>query len=509
VTEVIHLEEGDDLPVLRDRLRRAQAKRVILHLSWDCSPFSRLLDYELLQREAERLGLEVAFVSPDPDRRGLVRQAGFGAFSTMAEAEAESSWPRPAREKIESPPTPFWEWEEKTSLQPPPKRILPRWIHRIRRGVRVSVFLVTILTLLISGYVILPRANVTIIPTGQTVSVIVPVSAGREIELIDTAEGIVPARRVGDYFEGSIDVETTGTTARQSGRASGTVLFTNLLAQEVVVPARTVVRTSAGGFPIRFATTQAVTVPPLGQAPAPVEALSEGPVGNVGTNQINRVEGVASLALRVTNPEPITGGSAQEVQAVSQEDMDRARELLTAQLLDRAHGELQVYLESTEFIPRQSLTVQAAETAYDRFLTEQADTLGLHMRLLITGLAVDRDNAEAVAYARLARSLPSGYELVGADFELGEMAEEPIGSGDLAFFVTARGYAAAHLEPQVVRRVVLGKPVSRAAERLDAELPLAESPQIEVWPEWFPWMPVLPMRISVDVIPQEHGAGDG
>jgi len=498
--EVIYLQEEDDLTVVRVRLRAARDGRVVVVVPWDARFLSRPIDGELLWREAERLGLEVAVVSPDPDRRGLARQMGLAAFATVEEAERASSWPRPARRKVEPPPRPWW--EEEPSLRPPPLPVASPWARRARQGARLTVFFATLLVLLISSAIVVPQADVTLVPTGETISVIVPVAADMEAESVDPEARLVPARRVGDYFEGYIEVETTGTAAFESGRSTGTVLFTNLLAQDVSVPAGTVVRTSAGSFPIRFATTEPVVVPALGQAPAPIQALQEGPVGNVGVNQINQVEGIAALALRVTNPEPTHGGATQEVRAVSQADMDRARELLTAQLLEEAYQELQIYLEPTEFLPRQSLEVQAAEIAYNRFLTERADTLGLHMRLLVTGLAVDQDNAEAVAYAVLARRLPAGYGLVGATFEIGEVAEEPLGDGDLTFFVTATGYAAARLDQEEVRQMVLGQPVDRASERLEAALPLAEPPRIEVWPEWFPRVPVLPLRIAVHVVPQ-------
>ncbi len=504
VTEVIHLHVDDDLSVLRSHLRRAQHGRVVLSLPWDAHLLSRPLDCELLLREAERLGLEVAVVSPDPERRGLARRMDLATFSTVDRARVASSWRHPERERIE-PPRKHW-WQEEIPLWPPPTwTIIPRWVRRVWQGARLTVFLVTLIVLVSSAIIVVPRATITLIPEGETVTTIVAVTAIFDSEMeeeVDIARGLIPARRVGDYFEGYMEVETSGTAAFLSGRALGTVLFTNVLAQDMVVPAGTVVRTSAGSFPIRFATIQEVIVPALGQAPAPIEALEEGPAGNVGVNQINRIEGIAGLAIRVTNPEPTAGGSTQAVRAVSQADMDRARELLTARLLDEAHEELQAtYLEPTEFMPRPSLEIQGTELSYNRFLAERADTLGLHMRLLVTGLVVDQGNAGAVAYTALAQSLPAGYELVGAGFEIGEMAEEPVGSGDLTLFVTATGYAAARLDPEEILQAALGQPLERAVGSLETDFPLAESPQVTVWPDWFPRMPLLPLRIAVYIIP--------
>jgi hypothetical protein len=499
--EVIHLARDDDLTLLRQRLRKTQRRRVVLSLPWETTVLSRALDYELLLREAEGLQLETAIVSPDPARRGLAQRMGLSAFPTVERAQAASSWRRPVREPAQ-PPKRGW-WEEEVSVQPAPSRIIPDWARHAWQGTRLLVFLATLLILMGSTYIVGPQATMTLVPSSLSMSIIVPVSAGLDVEAVDTAARVIPASRVGDYFEGYIEVETTGTAAFVSGRATGSVLFTNLLPQDVSVPAGTVVRTSAGSFPVRFSTTQEAVVPALGQAPAPIQALEDGPAGNVGVNQINRVEGIAGLALRVTNPDPTVGGATQEVRAVSQADMDRARELLTAQLLDEAYDGLQAYLESpTLMLARHSLAVQASETSYNRFLTERADTLGLHMRLLVTGLALDRDNAEAVAYATLVQDIPPDYELIGTGFEVGEMAEEPLGTADLTLFVTATGYAAARLDADSVRRAVLGRPLEEARDNLQTELPLAEPPQLTIWPEWFNRMPLLPVRIAVQIVPR-------
>jgi hypothetical protein len=239
---------------------------------------------------------------------------------------------------------------------------------------------------------------------------------------------------------------------------------------------------------------------------APIEALEDG-VGNVGAFQINVVEGVAASAVAVINPNATTGAEPREARVVTQADYDRGQALLMQQLLGQAYDELsRNYLEPSEILLRQSLVVEAVpKVAYDRFVTEQADKVGVNMRILVSGWAVDVDNAEAVAYVALSRRIPPGYKLMDARFEVGEAAEENVGPGDFTFFVTAYGEADAMLNPGEATSLVRGQRLADARNRLVANLPLAAEPQITLWPNWpeglkrLERMPLLSLRINVKV----------
>jgi len=505
---VVELEPQDDLTSIRRRLDLLDGGRVALAVPWDMRFLSRELDFELLRRVAERQGLEIAILSNDLERQQLAQGCGFPAFFTAEQAQQAEAWRSHSPEQIQPPPHPWW--ADKVNLKPRP--VLPRapWFDWAWLGIRLIIFVLALLIVAGSAYATVPSSVVTLIPAGEEFSIIVPVSVDPDAEAIDHATYLIPARRVGVEVEGYAEVETTGAIHAVSGRATGIVLFTNLLAQDYIVPAGTVVRTSSTSYPIRFRTTADVAVPAGGQATVPIEAL-DASVGNVGAFQINQVEGVAASAVRAINPESTTGAELREVRAVVQADYDRAWILLREQLLDQAYVEMGALLEPNEILLRQSLLVVGIpKEAYTHFITEQADKVGLNMRLQVRGLAVDVDNAEAVAYAALSRRLPPGYELVEARFELGEVAEEDIGPGWFTFFVTARGYAAAALDTSAAADLVRGQRLAEASERLHTEFPLAQDPQVTLWPEWpeqLKWlerMPLLPLRISVRVAPQNQ-----
>jgi len=512
---VVDLQPHDDLASLRYRLDGVNDGRLVLVLPWDLRFLSRELDFELLRRALETRGarrrqLQVAIVSPDPERRQLARASGFPTFASVEAATSTERWDGEEPPAVEPPPT-YW-WDEKLDLLRQRGRDAPSWLRWIKDGVRFLVFSLVIVVVAGSSYAVLPRAEITVVPAGETVTVSVPVSVDPEIESVtysaDRIGGIVPSRRVGLEVEGYAEVATAELATVASGRAKGEVLFTSRLSQDYVVPSGTVVRTSSTSYPIRFRTTADVVVPADGRARAPIKALDER-TGNVGAFQINRVEGVAASAVRVINPEPTTGAEAKEVSVVVQADYDRVREQLTGELLDQAYAELQGLLEANEILPYQSLRVEAVpKKAYSHFIGEQADTVGLNMRLLVSGQAVNVDDARGIAKRALVERLPSNYRLVTADFDIGDVVETEEGPGWFTFYVTGRGYAAARISEGEVIGEIRGKRVPEARSHLQHAFPLAEPPEFVTWPMWPEWLdrldrvPLIPLRVDVHVTPE-------
>lgn len=493
----------DETPqTLREKLRRLRRTRLLFVLPWETDRGWRPLDFEVLRRVAVRQQLEVAWVVEDPARRYLPREAGFPVFASEAAAaeylaqagafpplQASSLPPRVRRP---------W-WAEPLRPRPrPSNRPRPLWFLILELGVLLAVLLV----LAGVAFYVGPSARLVLVPEGLTYSLVIPVSVDLQAEEVDLQQGLIPSRRVGVEAEAYAEVPATGVGLAIAGKAKGTVIFTNLLGQDYPVPAGTVVRTTAGSYPVRFATTQAVNIPAFGQAPAPIEALEEGPAGNVGAYQINMVESVAGLALRVTNPEPTSGAESTRVPAVTEADQRAAWNLAKQQVLAQAYNQMLELLQPGEFLPRQALRIEAVpKEAYTHLVGEQAPTLGLTLRLLVSGQAVNLADAQAVAYHGLATRLPEGYTLTDARFEYGEVAEEDVGPGYFTFYVTAHGYASAKIDTGRAWMLVKGQPIAQGREALSAALPLAEPPQVTVTPAWFPYFPRLPLRTEIKIVP--------
>ena len=507
--DILHITATDDRYTVREALRHADVRHVLLHLPWEVERgWTQRLDYEVVLRAVQRRELDAAWVIEDPARRPIAREVGFPVFGSEEAAESyweqHEQWPALRPPKPAGPPRNPW-WAE-----PPrrPKLRLPRpqppWLVMLESIVLVVVLLVVGATGLLAG----PSARIILTPEGQRYEKVVPVAVSPDVDVPNLQRGIIPSARIGDEFEAYVEVSTSGQGFAYSGRATGRVLFTNLLGQEYRVAEGTVVRTSAGSYPVRFVTTQEVVIPPFGQIEAPIEALEEGPRGNVDAYQINLVEGVAGFAVRVTNPYPVSGAESATVAVVSAADRARAWDLAAEQVMAKAYDGLRAgdYLEPGEYLPHQSLVIQAVpKQAYTHLVGEETPTLGLSLRLLVTAQKVKLRDVHALAYHHLAANLPEGYRLTDARFEYGEAAEEEVGPGRFTFYVASYGYATSHIAPEEIIHLVKGRKVAEARAALTSELPLARPPEITVSPDWFPYMPFLDLRYTVEIMPGDLG----
>ncbi len=505
--QIIPLEPHDDVTSVRDKLGWTRAPRVLLVFPDDSGAhiLHNRLDLVLLQREATRRRAQLALITRDPVVAEHARDMGIACFRSIADSHKRYWHTARARIRVER--------ADKAALDPSLAEAATRLrgpdsmlSDRTRRTVALIVFGVTLAMLLLGLYMVAPGATIHLTPAANQVNVTTTVTADPTVSLVDTSDSVIPARTIGIEAEGSTTIETSGTTLVPSTKARGIALFTNLLPEQVTIPAGTVVRTSAAQ-PVRFATLEDVTLAgKIGDTiEVTIEALEPGFTGNLPGNRINEIEGPLSTRLAVTNADPTRGGDASEVRAVSQDDMDRVRALLLQQLQQRAYADMQTrLLEQTEFLPLESLQVVLVQSeTYSGYVGEVQQQLSLSMHVTVQGEAIDERQARQIVYARLADKVGTGYQIGSGSlvFRRGEVTQID-DQRRITFVMQGAGDVSTAIDPAHVQALVRGKKVHDALTLLDREYPLAELPRIDTWPGFWPWMPALPLRITVDIAGQ-------
>jgi hypothetical protein len=186
--------------------------------------------------------------------------------------------------------------------------------------------------------------------------------------------------------------------------------------------------------------------------------------------------------------------------------MDRLKAQLLQQLQQRAYVELQSQLGEGEFLPPESMTIEILSEDYDQFLESEADVLRLQMRILASGTAVDRANANLLAYDALQDRIPETYEFQSdaVTFDLDEQVR--MDGRTVIMQVAASSALVVDVDRGDVRSVVTGLSQDEATAVLAESFSLAAPPVVEILPEWikrWEWLDrvsYLPFRIQVVVV---------
>jgi len=489
--QVIYLKPDDDMAAISGSLEHSQAPRLILVIPPNSRALTNPVHLKLLKRRARALALEVALVTRDEEVRKLASEQGFAVFPSLKRAQ-KSHWSGPPPE--ERPLPPFRGLPPRPTTPPPRTYPTP---SREQRALAWGLIGIGLFFVLVLALLLVPNATVTLIPVTEEVEASVSVQVSTEVARVNPEKGLVPARLVREEMEGKAQIPTTGRRDRPDQHARGTVIFTNLTAEPVLIPAGTIVRTSTG-VNVRFTTLTTVTLPGTIQATveAEVEAVDPGPSGNVQAYLINRIEGPLQARVRVINDKPTHGGTVRQVGVVTLADKERIRSSLLRQLQQEAYARLTSQAGEEEFILAESLSTLVIDEVYDKFVDEEADFLGLSMRVVVNGLAVRKEDLKAIALKALEGRIREGYRLIpqGLRFEVGSVEKE----GDkVSMELRARGFMIPHIDENQIKAMIRGQPIPLAEKVLYRHLSLAMGPSVKVTPSWWKRMPWLPMRIRL------------
>ncbi|MCX7839160.1 MAG: baseplate J/gp47 family protein [Anaerolineae bacterium] len=491
--QVIQLQPDDDIVAIRARIESAELAHLILVVPRRCAFLEGASGFPLLRRAADDLGAQIALVLHDETLRERAEEYGFPVFRSIAQAQFARWKMRPPKQttSVITPSVP---------PPPPPESVSDSRITRFIREWRWQLLGAASIVLIICVAMpfVIPAAQVYIVPAPMALTTTTEIVIDSSVPYVSSAMRSVPARRLLRETSGTGSLRTTTTKTMPDARATGSVVFTNLRAEETIVPQGTVVATSTG-VPIRFTTTLTATLPAQvgARVEAPIQAIDPGPSGNVKELAINVVEGSLALAVRVINTKPTTSGTVRPVRVATEADRKKLEDQVLAQIRQNAYSVLAPALKPDEFIPPDSIQVYATNRLFDRAVDEPADVLNLTLSADVFGLAVDRDNLNLLMSTLLQRQLPAGYQLLPNSVRVEMLAGGKYQGIQLRQPVRAIGYAAPQLDPGKVAAALQGKTVDDAQTYLTSQIQLAQPPIVRVTPPGWPLLPFLAFRIAV------------
>jgi len=508
--EYIQLVAGEEVISIRDRLSFMRGRRVLIIWPEEGTSLTRKLDLVLIQREAKRRVLHLALVTHDKDVIEHANDLGISTFSTIEESE-KGRWRR-GRTKVfvqryhrpEDNPEPDELMDVASRVRNPRRRVSPI------RYVAVRLVVIAILISIIGGavYVAIPGATINITVAKETINIETTIIADPQVNDINIDTRTIPATVLRATVQTTNSIATTGTEQGNNTSAIGIVTFTNQTERAVTIPLDTEVSTSAG-TPVVFRTVAPASLPAgVGQrVDVAIEAVtaSAGQIGNIEAGLINQVIGLLNNDVTVRNLAATTGGETRAFSIVTVADQDRLLGLVRGQLQALAFEEMQGNLIDTQLIVIETIRITEERndwTTYSHNEGDIADTLSLSMRAVVEAVAIDDRFASQIVFGQLSQQKPRGLSLLTESFEYIRGAVSNVSETDQITFIASGN---AEMVPQVntirLRERLVGQTTSDALIIINQEARSAPNttPEITIEPSWFSTMPLLEVRIQVNV----------
>lgn len=509
-TQIIRIEPHDDAISVKDKMGWGQTPRILLVWPTRGRILNRRLDITYLKRHSLTLGAQLAFVSKDPNVRYYAATHHIPVYPNIRKAE-ESHWRPPRRRhrkmiKAQNLVPLKVEHAERltdTDLQAMKKAAHPNptpWLyHPVSR---LFLFALGVFSVLAIGFILLPSAVIKITPGTQSQNIVIPIIATHDTDQVDLA-GKVPIQMMSIIVEGRDSLPASGSIEIPDKKALGVVDFRNLTDRVVTVPAGTIISTLEE-TPIRFVIKRSFDIDPMAlHEGLPIEAIRAGVSGNVDSNRILAIEGPLGLDLTVTNPTATTGGSNQTSPAPSKRDYDRLLEQMVANLQETAANELRAKLDLKDIIleidPNQ---VEILKIQYAPQEIQPSDQLQLTLRAAYQAYFVSAEDLLYFGQSISDANLPSDYEKIPSSLEIHPLSD-PIKTAEdrFRFDIFIAWQSRATIDPSTAITLAQWQTPEEAAPALSENLPIQEPTQIVMNPLWWPRLPILPFRISVEISP--------
>jgi hypothetical protein len=495
-TQVLHLESYDDRHSIVDKIEWGQAERAILIWPLRGKPLANKLDLKLIHRRCTTAGMKVALVCRDPEIKEYAQGLDIPVFRSLRKAQ-QIAWEYTLLdvEKKKKPVRKFTRQELKEQLDTTTE---PGWSDL--PTTRISAVVLTALALLALVIFLVPSAHITYLPKLETQSLGITLQTGPSISGYNLS-GMVTVETVTVSVEGRAEVNSSGSVGIADQAATGLIEFTNVTNQAVTIPAGTTVRTSNPSNSIRFVTsTDAVLEGQAGaKVSVPIEAVNPGSGSNLTENSLLVIDGSLALSLTATNPEPTSGGSERSASAPSLEDYDALNQELIGSLWENALAELENSLDQNDVILfEQPDNITISEESYTPEEPLPSETLSLLLRVDFDVLVIRWDILQAMGNAILDVTLPEGYSSQPDTLSV-RGVNDPVRNDDGSItwevLILRQIFTSENLPD--VQDQIAGKSASQAAEIMVEHLELPVTPEIQIKPSWWPWLPWLKTRTTI------------
>lgn len=493
-TAILKVEIYDDTASIRDKITWCKSERILLVIPKQKKTFPARVELEIIERCANENGAQLAIVTRNSITREFAESLGIRVFPSVTDAEGGDWGNRELNQRDVKP------LKGKDAILEMRDEIPDNSSDRsFNQVIKLSLLVILCFLVLYLAVFALPSATVILYPESETQQLALDLHATTKVDQINIT-GLIPAERQTIMLTEQKTGLSTGTVPVGKDKATGEVSLKNLTQDTVNLPTGTVFSTGSEEA-IRFIAADEVQIPPGEEAVRlPVEAILPGEEGNVQAAQIRIIEGTYGSLLEVTNEEPFTGGTAQNLPAPTSHDYEVLRLELLADLEEQAltssepdtSGGLMPITESLELEE-----VTREEQANPPGVA--SDTLTLTITARYSFLYYDPAQVTELAKKVLDIAKPKQYHIAGTDIFISSIGEVTIaGSGEAEWTVKIAQQIIKDYPSESLKKMIKGKKITEAVRILNEEVPQYRSAEVIPFIKWWPNLPFMVNQIQIE-----------
>ncbi len=273
-----------------------------------------------------------------------------------------------------------------------------------------------------------PKAKVTIYVSPQTFQEEVNIRFSTEGKF-DIGAATVPAETAQVEVSGDKTKATSGTKTI-GDKAKGTAKIQNGTAFPINLTAGTLLVSSGN---LKFAMDNSASVSAAlspsspGTVEVPVTAESIGAEYNLAKDEVFKVGNYPKAEVDATSIADFSGGSSQQISAVSQEDQAALSSELSDELSQDAKDQLLLKVGEDKIFIDDLADLSVTSEKYDHKVGDEATNLKLSLTVSATGVVADKTKLLEYAREELKGKIPSGFVLrdshINFGFDFGDKEE--------------------------------------------------------------------------------------
>lgn len=534
--EIIYLESDEEITSVIDKIKNAKGVSLGLVIGREATILQSVVNLRLLLREAAALGKEIAIVTTDRIGRNLAAQVGLTVYSSIKEEKpiftppppvpeaqevieidlAQKEEPLPAPDGVEihhfqdTRPVIHWKPQNKPIFEPRDTEKSVAKIHKeLDPRVKKIIWPIVGVLVILAGiafYLLYPRVTVNIFMTSEDLKKTLPVMVTSDTGTQSLEQNVFPGNLIEAFAENIQKFPATG-QKNIGEKAKGSLTVYNYWESSPrTFPASTKLSNSSK----TYVATASFTVPGTaikegnlvpGTVSINIEAESPGEEYNVKAGRFTMIGLPAAQQEKIygTAAQDLSGGYSREVQVVSQEDYDKAKNELLGTLGTTVDKDLKNQAKGAKILEK-AIVANDPEVISSSGVDQEATEFELKVRLRKQAMVFDFATFSEFLAQILERQVPSDKMVsIPSEEDYGLMVDKTaydIKEMSLTANVSAK--IISRIDADKIKTAITGKSKGAAQNYIKSQEGV-DKVEFQFRPNWFPKIPELGRNVDIQI----------